>query len=310
MVFSRRHVKKIEGFAAPGFESVRQIFEREMNTIAEKEAQLCVYHKGHKVIDLWAHPIENSDFNADSLVPVFSSGKSLEALGLAHLVDIGLLDYDANISKYWPEFAAHEKENITVADLMRHEAGLVEFKHTFQHDELFTENIKRNSVGSVIENVKRRMSDNSLFHRQYHGATRGWIANELFRRVEPQGRTLGEYIRDDIAQPLEIDVNIGLDEEHHHRRAAVKPFSIAFHVIESLRPRVLGRRVVHNAKELYFIVDAVSQASLRDLHARFMSMVNKPTDTAAIDPSNRRSRKKNSPMLPMVFGLNGPLKGL
>lgn len=310
MAFTGRHRKKIQGYTAPGFESIQDLFEQQMNTITEKDAQLCVYHKGRKVIDLWACPVNNDSFTPDSLVPVFSSGKTLEAIGLAHLVDKGLLTYDDRISRYWPEFATHGKEVITVADLMRHEAGLVELDHTFHPHELLTESIKQNSVGRVIENVKRRISDSSLFHRQYHGVTRGWIVNELFRRVEPDGRTLGEYIRDDIAKPLGADVNIGLEEEHHHRRADIKPMSLVFHIAESLRPKTLGRRVVHNTLELYFIADAIGRASLRDLKSRLTFMLKNLTDKPPADHSVEQVRKKKVGRLPMIFGFNGPVEGL
>ena len=311
MAFINRHAKVIEGYTAPGFESLKTLFERQMNSITEKDAQLCVYYRGRKVIDLWAHPVNSTSFRPDSLVPVFSSGKTLEAIGLAHLIDLGLLSYDDKIAKHWPEFGTHGKDVITVADLMRHEAGLVEFDHTFKHHELLTENIKQNSVGRVIENVRRRIADSSLFHRQYHGVTRGWIVNELFRRVEPNSRTLGEYIREDIAGPLGIDVNIGLTEEHAHRRADIKPMSMAFHVIESLRPRALGRRVVHNTVELYFIADAIGRASLRDLRTRFLHLMNRSPDATAVETGNiQQRRKRKLPRLPMVFGFNGPVEGL
>ena len=73
---------KIEGNVAPGFESVKTLFEKEMHTKAEDSAQLCVYHKGKKVVDLWAS--KNTGFSPDSLINIFSSGKTLEAISLAH----------------------------------------------------------------------------------------------------------------------------------------------------------------------------------------------------------------------------------
>ncbi|NND68465.1 MAG: beta-lactamase family protein, partial [Halioglobus sp.] len=104
---------QVRGTVAEGFEPVRQLFEHEMNTMAERSAQLCVYHRGDKVVDLWACDGENPGFSPDSLVNVFSSGKSLEAIAVASLVDKGLLDYDAPIAQYWPEFAAAGKEGVT-----------------------------------------------------------------------------------------------------------------------------------------------------------------------------------------------------
>ena len=95
-----------------------------MNTMAERNTQLCVYYRGERVVDLWASAIDDGSFSADSLVNVFSSGKSLEALAIASLVDKGLLNYDDKITQHWPEFGANGKAGLTIADLMRHEAGL------------------------------------------------------------------------------------------------------------------------------------------------------------------------------------------
>jgi len=118
---------RIHGTVAPGFESVEQLFEYQMRTLAERNAQLCVYYRGEKVVDLCASATGDGTFSANSLVNVFSSGKSLEAIAIAFLVTKGLLSYDAKITQYWPEFGAKGKDGLTVADLMRHEAGLANF---------------------------------------------------------------------------------------------------------------------------------------------------------------------------------------
>ena len=118
---------QIEGSVAPGFESVQRLFEHNMHTMAEENSQLCIYHRGNKVVDLWASASHDSDFTADSLINIFSSGKSLEAIAMASLVGKGLLNYDAKITDYWPEFGANGKGEVTISELMRHEAGLANF---------------------------------------------------------------------------------------------------------------------------------------------------------------------------------------
>jgi CubicO group peptidase (beta-lactamase class C family) len=143
---------RIEGHVAPGFESVRRLYVHNMETLAERNTQLCVYHKGERVVDLWASAVGDDQFSPDSLVNVFSSGKSLEALALASLVGKGLLDYQAKISSYWPEFAAKGKGELKVVDLMRHETGLAAFNTPIPPEDLHTSNIKQNRVGHVIEN--------------------------------------------------------------------------------------------------------------------------------------------------------------
>jgi hypothetical protein len=82
----------IEGTVAPGFESVRELYEHNMQTFEERNTQLCIYDKGERVVDLWASAVGDEQFTPDSLVNVFSSGKSLESIALASLVGKGHLD--------------------------------------------------------------------------------------------------------------------------------------------------------------------------------------------------------------------------
>ena len=112
---------KVDGMVAPGYESVKEMFEDNFKKGREKNSQLCVYVKEEKVVDLWGSSNADKQFNADTLMNVFSSTKSLTAILLARLADKGLLKYDSAISKYWPEFGQKGKEKTTVADLMRHE---------------------------------------------------------------------------------------------------------------------------------------------------------------------------------------------
>ncbi len=181
----------IQGTVAPGFESVKALYERNMQTLEEISTQLCVYHNDKKVVDLWAS--HDDSFSPNSLINVFSSGKSLETIAMASLVGQGLLNYAAKITDYWPEFGHQGKQDLTVAELMRHEAGLAAFDTSLDTQDLLTENIKKNKVGKVIEEHAQTYRPNGGSRREYHAVTRGWIINEVFRRIEPAGRTIGEY---------------------------------------------------------------------------------------------------------------------
>lgn len=290
---------RVEGTVAPGFESVRALFESEMNTKAEEKAQLCVYYRGEKVVDLWAAKVTNDDFNADSLVNVFSSGKSLETLAIASLVDKGLLNYSDKIADHWPEFGANGKDEITVADLMRHEAGLMNFKYTFDPEQLLTENIKQNSVGSIIEGLNAKIPADERKRRNYHAMTRGWVVNELFRRVDPKHRTLGEYLKEDIAEPLGADVNVGVSSEDLGRRAPIKGLNFGFYILESLRPKFLGRRVEHSVGDMIAIFTPIfikANRAIRKNRAAKRSNP-RPVDTAAkTAPAHRGPFKDLAPL--------------
>ena len=232
---------------APEFASLRNLFIKNMNQFAENGAQLCVYVGDQKVVDLCASEPSDNDFNADSLINVFSSGKNLEVIAMASLVDRGLLDYNAKVVAYWPEFGSHGKDQLSVADVMRHEAGLAAFDTSLKAEDLHLEQIKSNAIGRIIQsqrqNFRAQGEDNA---REYHALTRGWIVNEIFRRVDPERRTIGEFLRDDIAGPLKADAMIGVPEADLPRIAKIKAVGFLAHLKYSLVPKILGRKVYHN----------------------------------------------------------------
>lgn len=238
----------IQGTVAPGFESVQALYERNMQTLEEISTQLCVYHNDKKVVDLWAS--HDDSFSPNSLINVFSSGKSLETIAMASLVGQGLLNYAAKITDYWPEFGHQGKQDLTVAELMRHEAGLAAFDTSLDTQDLLTENIKKNKVGKVIEEHAQTYRPNGGSRREYHAVTRGWIINEVFRRIEPAGRTIGEYLRENISIPLGVDAVVGVKQDELSRRAPVVPLGFKFLFWDSLRPKFLGRRMESNFFQL------------------------------------------------------------
>lgn len=241
---------QIEGTVAPGFESVKALYEYNMQNLAERNTQLCIYHKGEKVVDLWATTIEDVKFSADSLVNIFSSGKSLEAIAMASLVGQGLLNFEANIIDYWPEFGSKGKGRLRVADLMRHEAGLASFDVSIDTEDLLLANIKQNKVGVIIENHGQRFREGEGSTREYHAVTRGWIVNEVYRRIDPKGRTIGEYLLEEFNLPLKVDVVIGVKEEELSRISPVFLLKPGYIFKESMKPKILKRKMEDNIFQL------------------------------------------------------------
>lgn len=236
----------IEGTVAPGFESVKQLYEHNMHSLAERNTQLCIYVGEERVVDLWASAIDDTGFSADSLINVFSSGKSLEAITIAMLVDRGFLDYDAKITDYWPEFGAQGKQGTTIADLMRHEAGLAAFDTTIDPSDLHPARLQANSVGAIIERQTQKFRSGTGNQREYHAITRGWIANEVFRRVEPSGRTMGQFLREEVSIPLQADVHIGLKEDELPRISEIALLGVGYQFMQGLLPRAMGRKMELN----------------------------------------------------------------
>jgi len=132
---------------------------------------------------------------------------------IAMAVDRGLLDYGDKITKHWPEFGQNGKENITIADLMRHEAGLAKFEPSIELKDILPENLKKNVLGEKIARMKPIWPENGK--RQYHSMTRGWVANEIFRRVQEGQTTMGEFLESELAEKLSADVYLGCTKDNY-----------------------------------------------------------------------------------------------
>ena len=207
-MFPKKTQVSIEGTVAPEFEPLRQLFAKNLRRYAEVNAQLCIYVGEDCVVDLWGTAVSDKDFSGNTLANVFSSGKSLEAIALASLVSSERLDYKARICEYWEEFTGDGRESLTIADLLRHEAGLSSLNISIDPHDLLRENIKANKIGEMLAAQPLRFRRDTP--REYHALTRGWIANEVFRRVDPLGRTIGEFLCQDLCPELDADVHIGL----------------------------------------------------------------------------------------------------
>lgn len=294
MTTTRREDIEIHGSVAPGFEPVQRRFEREVRTLAEGGTQLCVYRGSDRVVDLWASATNDPTFSADSIVNVFSSGKSLTAIAVAALVGRGQLEYDAPVTKYWPEFGSAGKGDLTVADVMRHEAGLAALDTSIPPEDLLRDNIKQNAVGRILEPHPQKFRKGERGAREYHAVTRGWIANEIFRRADPGGRTIGEFLAEEIAHPLDADAKIGVAEEELGRISPVVPFGIQRELAESFKPAKLGRKTIHGfpalAGRLMRILPSIRHATTRGAPPPFVGMkgagfFNKPAVARGETPS-------------------------
>lgn len=233
----------INGTVEPGFEPIKALYAKNMHSLTERHTQLCVYVKGEMVVDLWASAVDEAGFGPDSLVNVFSSGKSLEAIAMGALAGKGLVDFTNKVADYWPEFAGADKGELTVAQLMRHEAGLAGFNTSIEPTDLYRAAIKENKIGAIIEQHPQKFREAGP--REYHAISRGWIINELFRRIDPNGRTIGEFLAEDICKPLNADTHIGVTEEDYARRIPVVPLPFKYYFKEGLKTK--GRRKVeHN----------------------------------------------------------------
>ncbi|WP_258589985.1 serine hydrolase domain-containing protein [Mesorhizobium sp. AR07] len=204
----------IEGSCDPRFSRLRDAFAGNFAQGLDRGAGVSVVIEGRTVVDLWggyADAAQNQPWRHDTLINTWSSTKGIVALAVAMLVDRGMLDYAAPISRYWPEFAAGGKDRITLEQVMSHQAGLNGL--TMPTDEA--------GLLAWVPYVDALAAMSPLWEPGsrciYHALTYGHLAGEVLRRVD--GRSIGRFIADEIARPIGADFHIGLPEQDDHRVA-------------------------------------------------------------------------------------------
>jgi CubicO group peptidase (beta-lactamase class C family) len=200
-------VARTNGWTARGFEAVRQEFERNFARRGELGAACAAYHRGELVVDLWGgfrdrHAREPWD--EDTLVLVYSTSKGLAAMAVALACSRGLLDYDAPVSGYWPEFAAHGKGEVTVRQLLAHQAGLCAIDERLDPEVLGD----ADAVAAALARQPPAWTPGD--YQGYHALSLGWYESELIRRVDPEHRSLGRFFAEEIAEPLGLELYFGL----------------------------------------------------------------------------------------------------
>lgn len=208
----------IHGQVAPGFEPVREAFAHNFATHGDVGAAVCVRRGDEVLVDLWAGAADvesGRPWQPDTLAVVFSTTKGITALVVHRLVERGVLDLDAPIARYWPEFAAEEKQAITLRDVLAHRAGLAAVEGALTLDEV----LAWHPVCAAI--AAQRTSWEPGTKHGYHLRSFGWILGEVVRRAS--GTSLGELLAREIAGPLGADFHLGLPEALEPRVATLVP---------------------------------------------------------------------------------------
>ncbi|MEI8322361.1 MAG: serine hydrolase domain-containing protein [Actinomycetes bacterium] len=202
----------ISGTCVAGWEQVRDALHTNFAAGEEVGCGVAVYHKGDLVVDLvagWTDRAKTKEYGANDLQLVFSTTKGITATAVAICVERGLLDYALPVAHYWPEFAQNGKGNITVAQLLSHQAGL----YTVNKPMEVTEILHWNTITAELAAMAPLWEPGT--EHGYHALTFGWLAGELIRRVD--GRGVGQFIQEEIAAPLDVELYVGLPEALEHR---------------------------------------------------------------------------------------------
>lgn len=250
-------VSMIHGSVEPGFEEVRTEFENNFTKRDELGAACTIFYKGKKVVDLWGGYRDEKTlepWEEDTMVLVFSTTKALSSLAVAVAHSKELIDYDEKVSTYWPEFAQNGKKDITVRQLLAHQAGLCAI------DEPITLEIMADLDRLAQILAKQKPAWEPGTKQGYHCWNIGFFQNELIRRIDTKHRSLGNFFQEEIASPLNIDFFIGLPKDIPDSRIAkLKPINklkVFFSpgkmpmkfVLPLMNPRSLSSRSMFNPK--------------------------------------------------------------
>jgi CubicO group peptidase (beta-lactamase class C family) len=208
----------VQGHCDDRFAEVAREFERSFAERGEVGASVAVVVAGETVVDLWgghADAERTRPWDKDTLSVIMSCTKGATALCAHLLASAGELDFDEPVATYWPEFAANGKEGVLVRHLLSHQAGLPCLRDPVDPGGFYD-----------WDYVTGRLAAEAPFwepgtRHGYHGLTFGFLVGEVVRRVA--GRPIDEFFAREVAEPLGIDLSIGLPAAEHHRVAQFLP---------------------------------------------------------------------------------------
>jgi len=206
----------LNGHCDPRFTPVADAFSALFEDPQERGAALCIQVGGETVVDLWAGSAgkePGQDWQADTLLNLFSCTKTFAAVAALQLVGEGRLELDAPVARYWPEFEQAGKQTVTVRQLLCHRAGLPAIREPLAPEALYD----WSSMTAALAAEMPWWTPGA--EHGYAPITYGWLIGEVIRRVD--GREPGAAIIARTAEPLGLDFHIGLDDAEFHRVAHI-----------------------------------------------------------------------------------------
>ena len=212
-------LSSVGGETEPQFDRLRDVFAENFAERGEIGASVAIYLDGKPVADLWGgRMIQNGEpagpWERDTIVSMMSVNKSVTAICAHRLADQGLLDYEAPVAKYWPEFAQAGKEAVTLRQVMGGLAALV-FPDEVPDGAVFDWEAMTSGLAKQAPNWPVGTKG------AYHSSTYGHLVGEIVRRIS--GKLPGDYFRSEIAEPMGLDYWFAVPPEERHRVSEILP---------------------------------------------------------------------------------------
>jgi CubicO group peptidase (beta-lactamase class C family) len=227
----------IDGICASQFDAVRDTFEQNFTNGRDVGASVALIVDGELVVDLWGGHLDverTTPWQSDTLVHVHSITKTMVALCALILIDRGLIDPDAPVATYWPEFAANGKENILVRHLMSHTAGLPGWDHPVEVDDVYDWDLACAKLAAQPAWWPEGEASG------YHLISYNHVVGELIHRVS--GKRFEQFFADEITGPNNIDYHIGYSPEIADRFTPMIPDTTAGFDFTSIDPEGIAMR--------------------------------------------------------------------
>lgn len=208
----------ISGRCDGQFESLKEVFEENLASGAEVGAAIAVDVDGESVVDMWGGYRDGAShlpWEADTIINIWSNTKEICSLAVLMLVERGLVDVDAPVAEYWPEFGQSGKQDVLVRHVLSHTSGVSGWDQPFAIEDLYDWDT---SVARLAGQAPWWEPGTASC---YHAASFGHLTGEIVRRVT--GKHLKDFVRDEIAGPLDVDLQIGALPEDFERIAPVIP---------------------------------------------------------------------------------------
>ena len=210
----------VSGTCEPRFAELADLLEASVGSGADRGASVCVVQDGRTVVDLWHGSSSPDDadpvaWERDTIVPVWSITKVMANLCVMVLADRGLIDVEAPVARYWPEFAQAGKDAVTVAHVLSHASGVSGWEQPVEVDDLYDWDRSTAMLAAQAPWWEPGSAPG------YHLLDQGHLVGEIVRRVT--GESIGTWFAREIAGPLGADFHIGLAPEHDHRVSPISP---------------------------------------------------------------------------------------